>query len=392
MKKAVRSLITLIMAAIMIFAIAVPASAQTFDFEQALEEKSPIQTLWFAVGEENLETFFDKIEDFDAVLYSSDEDVIEINGDGTYSAVGEGKAYIAVVFPDGAFNLYTCDVKPSTSSSTENAIGATDDNSGTVDAFDHFDKVTSERYEKFEDAVNNMREEHDKFFNKTNNRISEPFDVMSVIGPMIFFAFVGTVVYIIVTTILLSKTSMGKKKLPGLKETENTVKVAAADRTHCPKCGKEYGEASFCTECGISKSVKNQYVVPINKRITAQKFEKMINAWLAENPYIYNCKIKLNTRQSVFIPFVGYKFFIKNAVLEFNVADKPQNHQYGFAFLYKFRLFGPLGYNTDKHVAQWNKNNPDCKVVSSHGGRIQHWDNKGGFYAQYYNYVFFKKG
>ncbi len=352
MKKAVRSLITLIMAAIMIFAIAVPASAQTkFEFDS---DPDCIWEISVTVGREYT-GFRDRVAE-GYKLYSSDEEIMCIEEDGTLVAKSEGTAFIAEVFEGELGYYYGFHIKPS-------------------------HNIVSSVYETTQDDI--------KF--DTIKKEAE-IEVMDILGPMIFFALVGTAVYIIVSTIYLSKTSVGKKKLPVLKETENTVKVAAADRTYCPKCGKEYGEASFCAECGISKCVKNQYVVPINKRITAQKFEKLINAWLAENPYIYNCKIKLNTRQSVFIPFVGYKFFIKNAVLEFNVADKPQNHQYGFAFLYKFRLFGPLGYNTDKHVAQWNKNNPDCKVISSHGGRIQHWDNKGGFYAQYYNYVFFKKG
>ena len=183
-------------------------------------------------------------------------------------------------------------------------------------------------------------------------------------GAIIFTPIFALLIYIIATTLHLSVTSTKKKELPVQRQTANTITTATTN--------------------------KQTYVVPINGKMTAKKFENTVNEWLAENPYVYDCKIKLDTKASLLSPFVGYKFFVKNAVIEYSVADRPQNSQYALAFIYKFRLFGPIGYSKEKHVAEWHANNTDCTVVSAHGGRIQHFGSSG-FFAQYYNYVFFHK-
>ena len=61
-----------------------------------------------------------------------------------------------------------------------------------------------------------------------------------------------------------------------------------------------------------------------------------------------------------------------------------------FVLLFVFQIWF-TGFSEKKHVEKWLENNRDCTVVSHQGGRIQHFDSNGGFYAQYYNYVLFKK-
>lgn len=221
---------------------------------------------------------------------------------------------------------------------------------------DEPDKETESTIDSFEQNIN-----HNSDFTKKANRIKTSQSVIQILL-FIFFPF-G--IYNAVTTSRLSHTSMKKKELPERRQTANTITTPTAE--------------------------KKTYVVPINGRMTVQKAEKLINEWLAENPYIYNCKLKLETENSLISPFIKYKFFITEAVIEYSVADSLQACQYGLAFIYKYRFFGPIGYNEKKHVAEWQANNTDCQIISSRGGHIQHLHNGGLAWAQYYNYIFFKK-
>ena len=246
--------------------------------------------------------------------------------------------------------------------------------------FDDFDDFDFDAFYDFDDD-----------FEENRARIKRTHRIFHYIFWPFFFLILIFVIFVWVSTFHLSRTSMRMRILPMRCRTSNTVIAPAPARKICPKCGRPFGESNFCPECGVSKFVQNTFVFPIDGKTTAQKFETQFNQWLAENPYIYNCKLSLDTHQSLIRPFVQHKFFIKKAVLTFSVSDKPVAHQYAFAFAYKFRLFGPIGYNEDKLIAKWQANNPGAKVISSKGGRIQHWDSNGGIYAQYYGYIFYQK-
>ena len=88
-------------------------------------------------------------------------------------------------------------------------------------------------------------------------------------GAIIFTPIFALLIYIIATTLHLSVTSTKKKELPVQRQTANTITTVTAN--------------------------KQTYVVPINGKMTAKKFESTINEWFAENPYVCDCKIKLDS-------------------------------------------------------------------------------------------------
>lgn len=375
MKKLTRILIAVVLVATLLATISIPAMAKGFDFDKAVEDYDQyIQTLYFEAGESN--SLFDYEAENGAVFYSSDESIAVINKGGTITAKDGGKAYVAVVFPDDAYRMYIINVQ----------VPKQNNNVTSDYKNEQFQSNIQSAQDTMLDNAEVMKEQFDEEDDEESS-----FDIMIVVGIVIIICVVSLFSYLFLSILILSKTSMSTKKLPVVRETAATIKAPSAIMNNCPKCGKAFDGGAFCSSCGTSSKPRGKYIVPINGKITAQKFEVLVNEWLAQNPYIYDCKISLNTKQSLLIPFVSYKFFVKNAVIEYSVAEHPQKRRYGFAFLYKFRLFGPIGYSTEKHVAQWLQKNPDCKVISHTGGRIQHLGSKSGFYAQYYNYVFFEK-
>lgn len=187
-----------------------------------------------------------------------------------------------------------------------------------------------------------------------------------IVVPCILVLFLALGIYNAVTTLHFSNVSMKKKELPERRQTANTITTPTTE--------------------------KQTYIVPVNGMMEAQKAEALINQWFAENPYVYNCKLKLEAESILGTHFVKHKFFVKRAVIEYCVADTPQPYQYGVAFIYKYRFFGSIGYNNAKQLADWQANNTDCEIISTHfEGRIEHSVNNGLPTAQYYNYVFFKK-
>ena len=208
----------------------------------------------------------------------------------------------------------------------------------------------------------------------------------------VFFAIcLALVLYVIATTLYLSTTSTGPKSLPEISVTSRTRQGNARQAAFCPKCGADLAGKAFCANCGTPAAVRQTYRVPIQGSMTAQNVEKHINQFLAENPYISDCKLNLQYHNWLLFPFVYLRFRVKSAELSFTVSDKPTNIRYGMAFLYKYRLLSTLGYSNEKLVGQWNKNNPDCTVVSYKGSHIQHFSNQGNIEAHFYSYVFFKK-
>ena len=376
MKKTIRTLTVMVMAILMLTIATIPALAAGFDFETAIAEfkSTPLNTIALEVGETHTPTAALWAQQGMATCYSNDESIITVAANGTVTAVGEGTAYVAID-AGSMYELYCYNV------SAENKVENNNDTLGSTTGNENSNENTSDTtstpnsgnsaYEDFLDKSEQLQNQHqqhvDKFKEQANAFEEEMHreQVRARIKGAIFITpILALVIYIIVSALHLSVTSTKKKNLPVVQTTANTITSASANR--------------------------NTFVVPINGKMTAKKFETTVNEWLAENPYVYDCKIKLDTKASLLSPFVGYKFFVKNAVIEYSVADHPQNSQYALAFIYKFRLFGPIGYSKEKHVAEWQVNNTDCSVISTHGGRIQHFGSSG-FFAQYYNYVFFKK-
>lgn len=370
--RCVKVVISVILA-VLLFVATVPAMAAGFDMDAAIAEfeQTQFNAKTLKVGQTISHPAAVWTNTGRTVCYSSDEAVVTVDASGKVTAVGEGQAYVAVVVEGASYNLCRYDVTSSVNA--ENSVN---------------DKL-EDYMNRWEDdnSYENSYEEYSATRRQFEQRHQQRKTIILVIATLVIFLlvfFFGSIIH-------LSITSMKKKELPSVRHTSNTVTTPMAPRQYCLQCGQIYGSADFCPKCGSAKVVPNTYVVPINGRITAQKLETVVNEWLAENPYAYDCKLNLETKASLLIPFVQCKFFVKRAEIEFSVADKPQNRQYGLAFIYKFRLFGPIGYSTEKHIAQWQANNQDCQIVSTHGGRIQHFGTNSGFWAQYYNYVFFKK-
>ena len=263
---------------------------------------------------------------------------------------------------------------------------------------EQYEQRASELREQYEQNVSRQNEMYqqsvsrqNEMYRQASHDVKDKIDVFTIFFWILFVVVGGLAIYIIVTMVYFSRTTMGKRELPPMQLTPNTVTAGAPASRFCARCGQEFGNANFCACCGTPRVSKSTYVLPIDGKISAQECEKMVNRWFAENPYVCNCTIKLETKQSLFNPFVFWKFKVKRAVIEYSVASQPQSQQYGLAFLYKLRVFGPIGYSSEKQVAKWLENNPGCQVVTTHGGHLQHWDSNGGFYAQYYNYVLFKK-
>jgi len=400
----------MIVAAIFLSFAALSVTALSDGFEKAIEGfsaqhynvislkvgqmHSPLASTWVMGGGEG---------------FTSDPSVVTIDSDGVVTAVGEGSAYIYIVAVTGMDDIYYYTVEAAKDTATlpdEDREEVKDTQNSTqdtqkapyVDGEDENDD--EERNEPFfPSAGQNDENGHDdgesrddayNDFQKDYNKTKSFVLIMQKVVICLVAAVLCIVIYSLITMAMLSVSSMKKKELPPRVQNGNTITALIPDAKFCPKCNTEFGNASFCPNCGSPKKQKAVFNVPIKRCMTAQKFEKYINAWLAENPYITDCKFRIENRSSLFSPFVQLKFFVTKASVEYSVSPTPVPHRYGFAFLYKFRVFGPIGYSEEKHVARWNENNPDCSVLYTKGGRIQHFGDHG-FYAQYYNYVFFKK-
>lgn len=371
MKKTIRTLTVMVIAVLLLTIATIPALAAGFDFETAIAEfkSTPLNTIALKVNETHTPTAALWAQQGIATCYSNDETVVTVSKEGTVTAVGEGTAYVAI--DTGAmYELYCYNVSAENKAESNDTVGSTNgnesgnDNTGTTNsgnsAYEDFLEESEKLQNQHQQTVDKFKEQAQAFEEGMHREQVQHRIKIAIIVIPIF----ALLIYIIATTLHLSVTSTKKKELPVQRQTANTITTVTAN--------------------------KQTYVVPINGKMSAKKFESTINEWFAENPYVCDCKIKLDTKASLLSPFVGYKFFVKNAVIEYSVADRPQNTQYALAFIYKFRLFGPIGYSKEKHVAEWQVNNTDCTVVSAHGGRIQHFGSSG-FFAQYYNYVFFKK-
>lgn len=372
MKQSLKTLLSLVAVVILITAISIPVLATGFDFDTAIAEfkSTPLNTIALKVNETHTPTAALWAQQGIATCYSNNETVVTVSKEGTVTAVGEGTAYVAI--DTGAmYELYCYNVSAESKvENNDNTVGSTNDNESGNDNTGTTNSGNS-AYEDFLEESEKLQNQHqqtvDKYkeqaqaFEKEMQREQVQHRIKIAI---IFIPFFALLIYIIATTLHLSVTSTKKKELPVQRQTANTITTATAN--------------------------KQTYVVPINGKMTAQKAETLINEWFAENPFVYDCRLNLETKASLISPFVKHKFYVKNAVIEYSVADVAQPHQYGMAFIYKFRFFGPIGYSQQKHVAEWQSNNADCEVLSAQGSRIQHF-GQSGFWSQYYNFVFFKK-
>lgn len=384
MKKIYRMILAIaLLSALMLSAAAPALAAENFDFQAAISEfqpdafndntltigqtHRPVGAVWAASG----------------TCYLSNDAVLTIDAQGNVTAVGEGTCYVAIVATTGMYAVSRYTV---TAAAAENPQPVIPTQATKVTLPVKVPgKVTIP--EKLQQGLDVDDDEIEEQFEKTTKRVSGFFAFF-----VPFFVLVlALVIYVWITTAHLHKTSVRARILPARCCTGNTITKGLPPRTTCPKCGIQYGESNFCPQCGTSKFVKTTFQFPINRSITAQKFETQLNQWLAENPYIYDCTLRLETKQKLYYPFVQNKFVIKKATLTFSVADRPVAQQYGFAFAYQFRMFGTLGYNHDKLIAKWQKNNPDAKVVCTQGGHIEHIGSQSGWYAEYYGYIFYQK-
>lgn len=208
---------------------------------------------------------------------------------------------------------------------------------------------------------------------------------------VIFILSLIFVIYNIVTTMLYSVKSTGYKVLPKRCITERTRRGNGKAVAFCPKCGSDLAGKAFCANCGTSAILWQTYRVPIKGSITAQTLEKHINQFLAENPYISDCRLNVQYQNILMFPLVQLRFRVKYAELNFTLSDTPNNPQFGMAFLYKYRLFGSINYSTEILAQQWLQNNPDSTLISHNGSHIQHYSSRGNFEAHFYNYILFKK-
>lgn len=372
MKQSLKTLLSLVAVLILITAISIPVLATGFDFDTAIAEfkSTPLNTIALKVNETHTPTAALWAQQGIATCYSNNETVVTISKEGTVTAVGEGTAYVAI--DTGAmYELYCYNVSAESKvENNDNTVGSTNgnesgnDNTGTTNsgnsAYEDFLEESEKLQNQHQQTVDKFKEQAQAFEEEMQREQVQHRIKIAIIVIPIF----ALLIYIIATTLHLSVTSTKKKELPVQRQTASTITTVTAN--------------------------KQTYIVPINGKMTAQKAETLINEWFAENPFVYDCRLKLETKASLISPFVKHKFYVKNAVIEYSVADVAQPHQYGMAFIYKFRFFGPIGYSQQKHVAEWQANNTDCQVLSAQGSRIQHF-GQSGFWTQYYNFVFFKK-
>ncbi len=210
---------------------------------------------------------------------------------------------------------------------------------------------------------------------------------------MIFFV-IGVIVLStigwIIQMVVFTKRSMGKKNLPTIKTGPNTLTVPTYPSDYCPRCGKFFGNGNFCSTCGSPKLPMECWEIPIEGRMRSTDFERCFNNWLAENPYVTDLKLHLETKTSMGAIIHSKKVMVERAYIEYRVDSVPHNYQYGIAFVYKCRLFANLGYNYEKLFYDWNVNNMDCSIISTHStGKFIHWGNSN--YTEYHSFILFKK-
>ena len=273
-------ILSLLLAAILLLTVVVmPAFAEEINMDAYIAKYSPDSFNQHSLEEGETHTPNGAVwmgASF-ATCQSSDESVVTVDEDGIVTAVGEGTAYVAYVAAANMYEVHRYTVTAATVAPTqeeeteaptlpENLLpsakpvlpetsDATASSSGFMSALSAIGVALTGIIAVLGTALAGILSIGGAFL---------------LVIPIFAIAF-----YLFYRILRLSKTSMQKRDLPASVETENTVKVAVAARKTCPKCGKEFGDADFCPSCGTPKQRKNVYTFPIDKSMTAQKFEKM---------------------------------------------------------------------------------------------------------------------
>ena len=374
MKKTLKLFTVLTVMVLLLTVTTVPALATGFDFDAAIEtfDSNELNSFILSIGATHTPTAAIWAQQGMATCYSSNENVVTVAADGTVTTVGTGTAYVA--YDTGSMYQLYCYTVLNVAINEIEGPGNNDVNTEDLIVDPDNLPIGDLEIKPIDPNVQDITLPTIGVYeegtiptpgnNTTGNTPYIPQDDGPspglIIGLCIGIPATLALIYALVSALCLSVSSTKTKTLPFVYESPNTVNAAS-----------------------------NRYVFPIRGRMRVQKFEKEFNQWLAENPYITDCKLHLDTRQRLLLPFVACKFVVKHAEITYRVSDTKQP-QHGFAFLYKIRVFGSIGYSSEKLTAQWAENNPDYRIINTHSGHIQHF-GRGGFYAQYYNYMFFKK-
>ncbi len=318
---------------------------------------------------------------------SYDPNIASVDDQGYVTGVKEGVTYVAVITDATYFITKVTVVTEGKSTNVYEEIFSNQVNQAASILGNEIPNIIDNQND---DTTADFSDNYLSDDKSNDNSVFSGFNIFFSIFMALFIAIFALGIYNTISMLALSAKGTQKKVLPHPRTTNRTDTIPTPVAETCVKCGTSFNGANYCPNCGESNSVYKEYTFDISKRMPVHKFEEMINLWLAENPYIYGCKLDLDTKQSLWSILPKRRFFVKKATIKYLVADKPQKSQYGFAFAYKLKIF-TLRYSYEKFIDAWKQNNPDCEIKSKDTGRIHHWDSNGSSYSQYYSYIFFKK-
>lgn len=365
MKRFMRPLLSLLLVTGLLFSPSLAASAaEDFDFDREIAAftPDPFNTHELSVGEAHSPQA--ALWAKDGTCLTSDASVVTVSQDGTVRAVSEGRAYVAIVAVTGMFRVYRYDVVQapvSTESQPPQDTETTDDPTSLL-------PPSEPEQSDGDDPVilpGVIRPDTDQ---DEDDKEDDPPANFAWIA----FVLVGFVIlllaYALISALRLSASSVKRVVLPPVMHTRNTL----------------------TSQIPLGNQAPTVLEIPIHGAQTAQQFIKDLNRWLAENPFITDCRINLTLKTSLISPFVARKFFVRTATVTYRIANQPNPRRYAAAFLYKLRPFGSVGYDNARLTEEWKDNNPECQILSTYGGHTQRV-GKLGIFAQYYDYVFFTK-
>ncbi len=135
----------------------------------------------------------------------------------------------------------------------------------------------------------------------------------------------------------------------------------------CSKCGKEItSDATFCSYCGVrlKQSQNNKPTLKFHEfdfsGISKNNSSiSEINTWLSSQK-IQIHKIKISTYMNCIIPLC-WETSLQH--LKFGYVDSDKGVKYQMIY---FSALGVINFPTkklEKKFAEWQKNNPDCKIL-----------------------------
>lgn len=371
MKRFMRPLLSLLLVTGLLCSVSLTASAaEGFDFDREIAAFTPdaFNTHELLIGEahEPQASLWAK----DGTCLTSDASVVTVSQDGTVRAVSEGRAYVAIVAVTGMFQVYRYDVmkKPvSTDTELPQDTDTTDDTPSVI-LPSAPDAPITEKPDQDDHTLLPGAPHHepdDVDHDRDDGFSSKDFALLVFVAAALALVIAA---YMLISALKLSSSSVKQVTLPPVMHTRNTL----------------------TSQIPLENQAPTVLEIPIHGAQTAQQFIKDLNRWLAENPFITDCRINLTLKTSLISPFVARKFFVRTATVTYRIANQPNSRRYAAAFLYKLRPFGSIGYDNAKLTEEWKDNNPECQILSTYGGHTQHV-GKLGIFAQYYDYVFFTK-